>query len=591
MKAFAIAALSAALALQAAAAPIPGVDLAPFGAQTGWPHDPGIVNILNRMNHAGIRWGRSDLCWWGNVEQTPGVYVFDDPAYNVDRMIALMRERGIEPFVILCYSNPLYDGDVGPFSDTGRAAFAEYCHAAAARYRDQVSHWEIWNEPNLEEFWHRTPDPVDYTRLVHAAAPRIREANPDAVIAGGSTSLVDLDFLGTCFDQGLLNDVDVVTVHPYRNPQMPETVNGELAQLRAMIEASRPASREIAVWSGEWGYNTAWPGISELTQAKYLSRMIVNNLSQGVQNSIWFSTHPYEGWGLLGASYEPRPSFDAMRVLNEHLAAPVEHIDDPFSVTASPRPSGWRAEVFRHGPAGHHTVALWLARTASDSFTGRTATVSLALSPEVTIRAYDGLTGTPVGLTVSSGEAEISLTGFRVPDYPVFLEIDSPLSYEEPLPGGENLALDAVADATDSDYGPEWGGANAHDGVVSLESKWASASVPGAHWLALDLGASAEVTGTIVVGAGAANEPLYLKTESFEIQSGPSLGGPWSTLRAEQNAFQRDRVVTIFDPPLAARFVRLHVNDAGIDNVCRIPEFEVYGVRDARGISHGLLLR
>jgi len=395
------------------------------------------VTFLDRMQEAGIQWGRFDLCWWSLAETQAGVYNFTSPnvpgweGWNTDRAIQLMRDRGIEPFPILCYGNPLYDGAQGPYSDGGRTAFGNYCYAAANRYRDSVSYWEIWNEPNTEQFWARPPDPADYARLAAVAAPRIRQANPDAVVVGGVTAGIDAAFLRTAFENGLLDAVDVITVHPYRIAP-PESINQEIANVRNMIRQF--TARDIPVWTGEWGYNTFWTEVTPLGQAKCLSRMMVNNLSQGIGLSVWFSVHAFKEadpsgtdpeWGLLDYQLRPRPSFDAMRVVNERLAAPVVHAPSALSISLSPGLRDRRVEVFARDGGDRFTVALWLARwPLSDSFSGETTTVTIAGAASASVHAWDGLSGAEIPLSPLVRGGDLEIPGFRVRDYPVFLDVD-----------------------------------------------------------------------------------------------------------------------------------------------------------------------
>ena len=423
-----------------AAPPVPGVDASPFGAQTVWPSDPDLVTILDRMQEAGIRWARFDLCWWGLCESVKGVYNFTSPTvsgwenWNTDRAITLLRDRGIEPFPILCYGNDHYDNGQGPYSDEGRKAFGNYCYEAAGRYRGRVSYWEIWNEPNIEMFWGRSPDPEDYAKLVRVAAGRIREANPEAVIAGGATAGVDFSFLETCFQNGMLEDVDIVTVHPYRFSS-PESVNSDLATIRSMIDAH--TTKSVDVWSGEWGYNTYVHAISEKVHAKCLARMMVNNLSRDVGLSVWFSTHAFPEssgsirdpeWGLLDYDYNPRPAFYALKSLNARLPAPVRSVADPFDIDVTGFfPNPLRVEVFEHSEGVQYTVALWEERwKPRDSTQGRSSTVSLAIPEDADIRAFDALDGTEKTLDIFRVGDRTELREFHVMDYPYLLEIKIP---------------------------------------------------------------------------------------------------------------------------------------------------------------------
>jgi hypothetical protein len=417
--------------------PVPGVNISPFGCQSVWPVNGDLVTFLDRMQEAGIQWGRFDLCWWSLAETQRGVYDFTSPDvagwenWNTDRAIQLMKDRGIEPFPILCYGNPLYDSGQGPSTEAGRTGYGNYCYAAASRYRNSVTYWEIWNEPNQEQFWARPPDPADYARLAVAAAPRIREGNPDAVVVGGVTSGIDAAFLQTAFENGLLDVVDAVTVHPYRIAA-PESINTEIANLRTLM--SQYTTRNIPVWTGEWGYNTFWTELTELGQAKCLSRMMVNNLSQGIDLSIWFSVHAFKEadpsgtdpeWGLLDYSLQPRPSFHAMRVLNERMPAPISHTPGALVVSVSPRPAGLRVEVFTRENEQHLVVALWQPRwPLSDTFTGQVTTVTLGGASAGLVKAWDGLSGDEIVIDPRPAAGDLEIPNLRVKDYPVFLDVD-----------------------------------------------------------------------------------------------------------------------------------------------------------------------
>ena len=154
-------------------------------------------------------------------------------------------------------------------------------------------------------------------------------------------------------------------------------------------------------------------------------------------------------------------------------------------------------------------------------------------------------------------------------------------AYNQPVappitPPGTNVARLAVNWAADSIAGSSYAGNKAYDGV--LTTKWASSSGTGGHWLALDLGAERAVTGYRIRLASEGNEWVIMNWQHFLIQSGTSLSGPWTTLFDVANPLQLGYTVSPHDVPVSARWVRLHVDNCGIDNYARLPEFEVYAV-------------
>ena len=121
------------------------------------------------------------------------------------------------------------------------------------------------------------------------------------------------------------------------------------------------------------------------------------------------------------------------------------------------------------------------------------------------------------------------------------------------------------------------GGADkAIDGVISLASKWTSQGTAEPHWLALELDQVHDVNGFVVRLPSMANELSAFNAIDVEFQVGSSLSGPWSTVETASNTLQHDRIIATFASREAAQFVRLLINDAGIDSHARIPEFEVY---------------
>lgn len=147
-------------------------------------------------------------------------------------------------------------------------------------------------------------------------------------------------------------------------------------------------------------------------------------------------------------------------------------------------------------------------------------------------------------------------------------------------PVGDNLALNAAAVTTSSEYGPAWGGENAVDGVVSDSSKWTSSASAPPHWLAVDLGGEHVLDGYVIRHAGDAGESTFFNLAAYDLQVGDSLSGPWTTLESivtgGANVIERR-----YRTPTAERFVRLYITDPGGDDIVRLPEFEIVGYTPA----------
>jgi len=273
---------------------------------------------MEQLAAAGFTWVRMDFTWEA-TERGPGVYDFS--AY--ERLLSALEAKGIRALFILDYGNRLYDEGLAPHTEAGRQAFARWAAAAVKQFAGRDIIWEMWNEPNIG-FWKPEPNPPDYIALALAVGKAVRAAQPDACYVGPATSGVDFNFLEQCFQAGLLDYWDGVTVHPYRS-EPPETAIPDYERLRALLAAYGPKGKQIPILSGEWGYTATRVG-PEL-QGKYLARQWLSNLLAGVPLSIWYDWHddgpdPNEGehnFGTVAYDYSPKPAYRAAQTLTSAL--------------------------------------------------------------------------------------------------------------------------------------------------------------------------------------------------------------------------------------------------------------------------------
>jgi hypothetical protein len=287
---------------------------------TGEPHD------LELIAEGGFKFIRMDFAW-GAIEREKGIYNFEKSGY--DALTEGCLKRGIHPLYILDYSNRLYEESNSIRTVEGREAFAKFAESAVKRYEGKEILWEIWNEPNLKQFWNPQPSVDDYTALVETTISRIKKAVPSAVVVAPATSGIPMDWLEACFKKGMLDWIDALTVHPYRTPA-PETVIKDYEKLRELVKRYAPEGKDIPIISGEWGYSIInWDKnhISEEQQAQYLVRMFLINLYQNIPVSIWYDwkddgVDPNERehhFGTMTNDLNPKKAYLAMKALADKL--------------------------------------------------------------------------------------------------------------------------------------------------------------------------------------------------------------------------------------------------------------------------------
>ncbi len=133
---------------------------------------------------AGFRFARADLLW-ERVERG-GTYRFQ--AY--DGLMNALEARGMGALLILDYGHPDHGGKV-PRTAEDIAAFGRFAEAAAKHFKGRDVRYEIWNEPDIAQFWSPKPNAQEYATLLREAVSAIRRADPAAKIVSGGVSRLD----------------------------------------------------------------------------------------------------------------------------------------------------------------------------------------------------------------------------------------------------------------------------------------------------------------------------------------------------------------------------------------------------------------
>jgi len=229
-------------------------ELPQFGVSTHRGRNPDSENIkLASEIHAPFV--RLDIPW-SDTERN-GQYYF--AAY--DNLIEQLLQSGHSIILVLAYGHPDHsDGRAAnglsfpPGNPDQRAAFSHYVQAVAKRYHGPNIVYEIWNEPNIDLFWPPKVDVNAYGQLLASAARAIRDVDPTAtIIAAGLANENDPPrYLESLADQKALDEVNGITLHPYRQGA-PELSLHDIDQFKSAISKQpRP------VWITEWGYSEAW---------------------------------------------------------------------------------------------------------------------------------------------------------------------------------------------------------------------------------------------------------------------------------------------------------------------------------------------
>lgn len=302
---------------------------------------------------SGAGWAREDFHWFW-IEPERGRFQWD----YYDRMVELLVARGTNIIGVLGHPpgwgtpDPNDGDDDHSFSAPDPQRFAEFAAAVAKRYRGRVTHWEVWNEPDNPQFWKPHPDPLDYAQVLSAVYLAIKSEVPEANILLGGINPFDTHFLRTIGEVGAWWAFDILNIHPYVDPAMPED-NGEIgASAIGNMRMLMDRFGEKPIWVTEFGWSSRptdrdpTGSTDEQEQADFLVRGAVLLRAAGAQRILWYSMKDEvnNGYGMLrfGRAYddysEPRPAYTAFTVLNNQLAgATFERRLDEVAVTNTVR--------------------------------------------------------------------------------------------------------------------------------------------------------------------------------------------------------------------------------------------------------------
>ena len=122
---------------------------------------------------------------WPDLEPAQGVHsAFWLGQY--DRLLGALP-KGTHAILDFVDTPSWESGSAAPNTPPSNPAdYANILHFIAQRWAGKVAAYEIWNEEDATLWWAGAPDPAAYTRLLQAAYPAVKSADPAAkVVLGG----------------------------------------------------------------------------------------------------------------------------------------------------------------------------------------------------------------------------------------------------------------------------------------------------------------------------------------------------------------------------------------------------------------------
>lgn len=198
-----------------------------------------------------------------------------------------------------------YDQRYPPRSPDAYASFAREL-VQFAHGRIQI--WEVWNEPNIAQFW-ISPDPLAYTALLRAAYTAIKGADPAATVLGGSLAVQNpapghidtLEFADALYRAGADSFFDRLSYHPYTDGLPPAWYDARwpMSSFTRSIEALREMQLRYGDTRPIWLTESGWTTITGRCDDCFSPRLAVSEQAQG--DALIHAIQTARGWDFVEA--------------------------------------------------------------------------------------------------------------------------------------------------------------------------------------------------------------------------------------------------------------------------------------------------
>ena len=282
----------------------------------------------------------------------------NDPAYNWTRLDAIFSGLAAANIriIVSTYStpdwavagnNPKRLSQYNPNAPRP-ADYAAFMRAAATRYSGafvppgavaplpRIRHWEVWNEPNIVQFfrYNGKSSIPRYKALVKAVYPQIHAANPRAIVIAGvggpRSSTGDGNIGARNWMNALVNDKSVKFdaysqhIYPSQGPKFTSKAYAKAfptwSSLPEIYAALNKKKKGMKLYITEAGYTTAKTPFRNVKvtfaqQKLYLSQIFALPAVKDPQLAtvVWFNLQDNISWpgGLLTAAGAKKPSYSA----------------------------------------------------------------------------------------------------------------------------------------------------------------------------------------------------------------------------------------------------------------------------------------
>ncbi len=348
-------------------APPPNTGLDYYGINFIYPYQPWLSLAYNSGARM-VRWQFN----WRDIEPSAGNFTWD----KTDQQIGAWNRAGLEIHAIL-HNPPDYaiSGSLVPHNltapyDSGESSFARYCNRFADHYRGRIQSYEVWNEPDLAQYWGGTAD--QYYTLLKNCYLGIKAADPDVTVAMAGMAYTtnrpftsDVIRLAGQDPDGAAHNhfFDVMAIHMYSDPENVYKVTTAIHDILLYYGLG-----DKPIWITET--NVPLRGVHGVPDTPvrgmgtpeeggwYVLQAASNALAAGAKKLMFFRLDDDdmegEAWGLVNNQGTPRPGYKALQLASsifKEVTSASREVRDGVVITTMRRLDGGRV-ITIYSPSG-----------------------------------------------------------------------------------------------------------------------------------------------------------------------------------------------------------------------------------------------
>lgn len=302
---------------------------------------------------------------WPMLEPQRGQWDFK----RLDKYVAMAKLTGVDILLPLGLSPAWASArpDEPSAYKPGNAAepreiddWRNYVRTVAERYKGKIRYYELWNEPNLRNFYSGSVETMlQLARETYAILKQVDSRNllaAPAATEGGK----QLDWLDRYLALGGGQFMDVLSHHFYVPREAPEHMLEIVADVRKIMARHGVAHKPL--WNTETGWwmengdgtdsrpapFTTWKKLGLAEAAAYVSRSLILGWAAGMERFYWFAWDNYS-MGLIEPSTKTlKPAGLAFARTREWLQGSVMtgcEVSDGVWICTLNRPDGGKARI------------------------------------------------------------------------------------------------------------------------------------------------------------------------------------------------------------------------------------------------------